>query len=173
MDSSNLPEDLARLAEDHAWAAPDDSNASVPRESLQHVAGEDISTLNLSTRAKNCLLRNGVWTVDELLQWSDKDLLDINNFGRACLAEVKRALQANRIELSGPAVRSALLQYATAENGALFEEQMRSALMQAVEDFDLSGPQKVLSRWHEHVTRIANPPIVKRAPTSPKVDYTE
>jgi hypothetical protein len=39
-----------------------------------------------------------------------------------------------------------------------FEAEFRSALARAAKDFDLSGPQAVLTRWHALATMAANPP---------------
>jgi hypothetical protein len=61
------------------------------------------------------------------------------------------------IERTGPAVRAALLVYASAEECAQFEAEMRSALAHAAEDLDLSKPQEVLAHWHALVTLDANP----------------
>ncbi|MDQ4103205.1 MAG: DUF6247 family protein [Actinomycetota bacterium] len=62
------------------------------------------------------------------------------------------------IERSGPAIRAALRTHAPAEGCAQFEAEFRSALARAGEDFDLSGPQAVLTRWHALATMAANPP---------------
>jgi hypothetical protein len=62
------------------------------------------------------------------------------------------------IERSGPAIRAALLAYASAEECAQFEAELRSALGRAAEDLDLSGPQEVLAHWHALATMAANPP---------------
>jgi Family of unknown function (DUF6247) len=61
------------------------------------------------------------------------------------------------IERTGPAVRAALLVYSSAEQCAQFEAELRSALAQAKEDLDLSGPLEVLAHWHALVTLDANP----------------
>ena len=61
------------------------------------------------------------------------------------------------IERSGPAVRAALLAYSSAEQCAQFEAELRSALAQAKEDLDLSGPLEVLAHWHALVMLDANP----------------
>lgn len=66
---------------------------------------------------------------------------------------------ATMIERSGPAVRAALLTYASAEECMLFEAELRSALARAAEDLDLSGPQEVLAHWHALVTMDANYPF--------------
>lgn len=65
--------------------------------------------------------------------------------------------KATIIERSGPAVRAALLAYASAEECAQFAAELRSALARAAEDLDLSGPQEVLAHWHALATMDANP----------------
>jgi hypothetical protein len=44
------------------------------------------------------------------------------------------------IERTGPAVRAALLAYSSAEECAQFVAELRSTLVRAAEDLDLSGP---------------------------------
>ena len=60
------------------------------------------------------------------------------------------------VERSGPAVRAALNAHAP-ERCAQFEAELRSALARAAENFDLSGPQAVLTHWHAVATMAANP----------------
>jgi hypothetical protein len=61
------------------------------------------------------------------------------------------------IERTGPAVRAALLAYSSAEECAQFVAELRSTLVRAAEDLDLSGPLEVLAHWHALVTVDANP----------------
>jgi DNA-directed RNA polymerase subunit alpha len=51
-----------------------------------------ISDLDLSVRASNCLAAANIRTIGELLQRSDEEMLDIRNFGRTSLKEVKKKL---------------------------------------------------------------------------------
>ncbi|MDQ2790993.1 MAG: DUF6247 family protein [Actinomycetota bacterium] len=62
------------------------------------------------------------------------------------------------VERSGPAIREALRAHAPAEECAQFEAELRSALVRAAENLDLSGPQAVLRHWHALATMAANPP---------------
>lgn len=57
-----------------------------------------IEDMDLSVRSYNCLKREGVATVGELVQKSEQDLLDIRNFGQKSIEEVKAKL--NDIGLS-------------------------------------------------------------------------
>jgi DNA-directed RNA polymerase subunit alpha len=51
-----------------------------------------IEELNLSVRSYNCLKREGINTVGELVQKSEAELMDIRNFGQKSIDEVKAKL---------------------------------------------------------------------------------
>ena len=51
-----------------------------------------IEDLNFTVRSYNCLKREGVHTVGELITRSEQDLLDIRNFGQKSIDEVKAKL---------------------------------------------------------------------------------
>ena len=51
-----------------------------------------IEDMDLSVRSYNCLKREGVATVGELVQKTEQDLLDIRNFGQKSIEEVKQKL---------------------------------------------------------------------------------
>lgn len=53
---------------------------------------DSIEALGMSVRTRNCLYRAGIYTIQELSNQHDKDLLAIPNFGRVCLDEVYSAL---------------------------------------------------------------------------------
>jgi DNA-directed RNA polymerase subunit alpha len=66
-----------------------------PAEGEGEVAGDlalPIEELNLSVRSYNCLKREGVNTVGELVQRSEQELTDIRNFGQKSIDEVKSKL---------------------------------------------------------------------------------
>jgi len=48
-----------------------------------------IEELELSVRAHNCLKREGIDTIEKLLEYSEDELLDIRNFGQKSIQEVK------------------------------------------------------------------------------------
>ena len=52
-----------------------------------------IEELNLSVRSYNCLKREGVNSVGELVQKSETELMDIRNFGQKSIDEVKGKLE--------------------------------------------------------------------------------
>lgn len=51
-----------------------------------------IEDLDFSVRSYNCLKREGVTTVGELVEKSEQDLLDVRNFGQKSIEEVKQKL---------------------------------------------------------------------------------
>lgn len=51
-----------------------------------------ITILNLPARSQNCLQREGIQTIGELIQRSEADLLDIRNFGAKSIEDVKEEL---------------------------------------------------------------------------------
>ncbi|HEY8371565.1 MAG TPA: DNA-directed RNA polymerase subunit alpha C-terminal domain-containing protein, partial [Pseudonocardiaceae bacterium] len=53
-----------------------------------------IEDLDLTVRSYNCLKREGIHTVGELVSRSEADLLDIRNFGAKSIDEVKMKLAA-------------------------------------------------------------------------------
>jgi DNA-directed RNA polymerase subunit alpha len=53
-----------------------------------------IEDLNLSTRVRNCLLRYGITTIEELIRLSFDDLLLMRNFGAYCARELNEKVKA-------------------------------------------------------------------------------
>jgi DNA-directed RNA polymerase subunit alpha len=70
------------IGADPAAATPTSPNLLLP-----------IEDMDLSVRSYNCLKREGVATVGELVQKTEQDLLDIRNFGQKSIEEVKQKLQ--------------------------------------------------------------------------------
>jgi len=60
-----------------------------------------IEDLDFSVRTSNCLRREGISTVGELIQRTESDLMAIRNFGRKSLQEVKDKLAAMDLTLAG------------------------------------------------------------------------
>ncbi|QBI20475.1 DNA-directed RNA polymerase subunit alpha [Egibacter rhizosphaerae] len=77
------------IGADTAAAGPQSPNLMLP-----------IEDLDLSVRSYNCLKREGVATVGELVQKSEQDLLDIRNFGQKSIEEVKQKLAEMGLSLS-------------------------------------------------------------------------
>lgn len=51
-----------------------------------------LDDLELSVRARNCLRRHGVTTVEELKNMSDEELHRVRNLGQRCIDEIKEKL---------------------------------------------------------------------------------
>lgn len=64
------------------------------------VLAQPIEDLDLTVRSYNCLKREGVATVGELLEHSEDDLLEIRNFGQKSIDEVKAKLEELGLELA-------------------------------------------------------------------------
>ncbi len=67
-----------------------------PAEDESELSGEMATTieeLNLSVRSYNCLKREGINTVGDLVQRSEQELMDIRNFGQKSIDEVKAKLE--------------------------------------------------------------------------------
>jgi DNA-directed RNA polymerase subunit alpha len=58
-----------------------------------------IEDLDFSVRTSNCLRREGIGTVGELIQRTENDLMAIRNFGRKSLVEVKEKLATMNLAL--------------------------------------------------------------------------
>lgn len=72
------------------------------RDKLVELLGQSIEELELSNRALNCLMsgrsktsgeRVSIQTIGDLVQHTEKDMLDIENFGRKSLEELKKVLE--------------------------------------------------------------------------------
>ena len=59
-----------------------------------------IEDMDLSVRSYNCLKREGVATVGELVTKTEQDLLDIRNFGQKSIDEVRMKLQEMGLSLA-------------------------------------------------------------------------
>ncbi len=62
-----------------------------------------VEDLNLTVRSYNCLKREGIHTVGELISRSEQDLLDIRNFGAKSIDEVKQKLSGMGLALKDSA----------------------------------------------------------------------
>ena len=77
------------IGEDPASQQPTSPNLLLP-----------IEDMDLSVRSYNCLKREGVATVSELVDKTEQDLLDIRNFGQKSIEEVKQKLQEMGLSLA-------------------------------------------------------------------------
>ena len=60
-----------------------------------------IEELELGVRSYNCLKREGVETVGDLINKSEQELMCIPNFGRKSIEEVRERLETNNLKLKG------------------------------------------------------------------------
>ncbi len=83
-----------------------------------------IEQLDLSVRSYNCLMREGIRTVGELLTRSEADLLDIRNFGQKSIDEVKDKLASMSLALkdSPPGFDPSAAVYFAEDDGSGFAE---------------------------------------------------
>ncbi len=66
-----------------------------------------VAALDLSARASHCLEGGGIKTVRELLSKSEKELLDMRNFGKVTLLELNEKLAEHGLQLSMLAAQDA------------------------------------------------------------------
>lgn len=67
----------------------------------QALLDRPISDLNLSVRARKCMIRLGLNTIGELVRRTGDDLLECKNFGVTSLNEVREKLQIQNLKLRG------------------------------------------------------------------------
>lgn len=67
----------------------------------QALLGRPIADLNLSVRARKCMIRLGVSTIGELVRHTGDELLECKNFGVTSLNEVREKLTAQGLKLRG------------------------------------------------------------------------
>jgi len=75
--------------------APEEAEEAVfvtNKEEKDRVLDSPIENLELSVRSYNCLKRQGVDTLEQLVECSENDLLNIRNFGAKSIQEVKDKL---------------------------------------------------------------------------------
>ena len=69
-------------------------------DEVSGVLATPIEDMDLTVRSYNCLKREGVTTIGELVQKSENDLLEIRNFGQKSIDEVKAKLEDMGLGLS-------------------------------------------------------------------------
>jgi DNA-directed RNA polymerase subunit alpha len=60
-----------------------------------------IADLNLSVRARKCMVRLGINTIGELIRKTGDDMLECKNFGVTSLNEVREKLAALGLKMRG------------------------------------------------------------------------
>jgi DNA-directed RNA polymerase subunit alpha len=69
------------------------AGAEMPQSELDALLDTNVEELELSVRSANCLKNAGIRTLRELVQKSEKDMLETKNFGRKSLNEIKDILR--------------------------------------------------------------------------------
>ncbi len=91
---------LGQLATPQREAEPPlDTSGMTPDQ--QAILDRPISDLNLSVRARKCMVRLGINTIGELIRKTADDLLESKNFGVTSLNEVRSKLEALNLKLRG------------------------------------------------------------------------
>lgn len=92
--------ELGQFAHERAEAEPayDTSNLSPDEQMLLE---RPISELNLSVRARKCMVRLGLNTLGELIRKTGDDMLECKNFGVTSLNEVREKLSVLGLKLRG------------------------------------------------------------------------
>jgi DNA-directed RNA polymerase subunit alpha len=67
----------------------------------QALLDRPIADLNLSVRARKCMVRLGINTIAELVRRTGDDLLECKNFGVTSLNEVREKLTGRNLKLRG------------------------------------------------------------------------
>lgn len=67
--------------------------------SKKPVSNTPIEELELSVRPYNCLKRNGIHTIEQLLECTEEDLMNMRNFGQKSMEEIKQKLQERNLSL--------------------------------------------------------------------------
>ena len=78
---------------------PIDTSGMTPDQ--QAILDRPISELNLSVRARKCMVRLGINTISELIRKTGDDLLESKNFGVTSLNEVRAKLEGMGLKLRG------------------------------------------------------------------------
>lgn len=109
MEPAEAVASAARIVTEHMYLFVEQAAGDVSEESIFSSGRSEsdskldlpIEELDLSMRSYNCLKRQGVNTVGQLVACSEADLLNIRNFGAKSIEEVKDKLQAIGLSLAG------------------------------------------------------------------------
>ncbi len=92
--------ELGQFAHEKAEPEPSVNYADMSPDE-QALLERPISDLNLSVRARKCMVRLGISTVGELIRRTGDDLLECKNFGVTSLNEVREKLTQHGLALRG------------------------------------------------------------------------
>jgi DNA-directed RNA polymerase subunit alpha len=88
-----INEHMAVFTEQATTALPEEGIFAAVVDETDSVLETSIDDLDLSVRSYNCLKRQGINSVGQLVECSEADLLNIRNFGAKSIEEVKDKLQ--------------------------------------------------------------------------------
>jgi len=83
---------------DHETALEGAGEGELP-ENLHEYLNKSVDELELSVRSANCLKNAGIRTIRDLVQRTEKDMLETKNFGRKSLNEIKDILRPMGLSL--------------------------------------------------------------------------
>jgi DNA-directed RNA polymerase subunit alpha len=83
---------------DHETALEGAGEGELP-ENLAEYLNKSVDELELSVRSANCLKNAGIRTIRDLVQRSEKEMLETKNFGRKSLNEIKDILRPMGLSL--------------------------------------------------------------------------
>lgn len=92
--------DLGQFAHEKQVTEPTIDLSTLPADAAI-VLDRPISDLNLSVRARKCMVRLGISTIGELIRRTGDDLLECKNFGVTSLTEVREKLTQHGLKLRG------------------------------------------------------------------------
>ncbi|MHC5060593.1 MAG: tetratricopeptide repeat protein [Planctomycetota bacterium] len=104
------------------------------RHQQSRILGIPISDFELSVRSRNCLKKMGIFTIGDLLNTTEAELLSYKNFGETSLVEIKKILDFKGLTL-GMALEG---QDSGATQTGTDDDTSEELLNKSVEDMELS-----------------------------------
>ena len=83
---------------EHETALESGAEGELP-ENLAEYLNRSVDELELSVRSANCLKNAGIRTIRDLVQRTEKDMLETKNFGRKSLNEIRDILRPMGLSL--------------------------------------------------------------------------
>ena len=94
-----------QLDEDSGFADEPADDAQEDKKKTETAGFTSIETLDISVRSYNCLIREGIDSVEKLSSMTDDELMKVRNLGRKCFDEIKNKLSEYK-GLSVPVLRA-------------------------------------------------------------------
>ncbi len=66
----------------------------IEKDELEKILDMDIEELDLSLRSYSCLRKAGIWSVRDLINKTEDDMMKVRNMGRESLEEVRNKLHS-------------------------------------------------------------------------------